>query len=186
LSYYYNKANAQPHFCLYRHNQTKWQLPPAVLLPVIENVSKVYPTPKGPYRSEDVNLTVSEGEFICVIGHWLWQINAAEHGGGFNTPTTGRCNLAPSQSPSQDRIGWWCFRTTPCCPRRTAFENIYIAVNAVHPKKSKAEKTAIVEHLALVDWERADKKAAATLRWDETAGFDRTGFSDSSQSLDSG
>jgi len=44
------------------------------------------------------------------------------------------------------------FQNYALLPWRTAFENIYIAVNAVHPKKSKAEKTAIVrEHLALVD-----------------------------------
>jgi len=43
------------------------------------------------------------------------------------------------------------FQNYALLPWRTAFENIYIAVNAVHPKKSKAEKTAIVrEHLALV------------------------------------
>ena len=36
----------------------------------IENVSKVYQTPRSPYTVlEDVNLTVDEGEFICVIGH---------------------------------------------------------------------------------------------------------------------
>jgi ABC-type nitrate/sulfonate/bicarbonate transport system ATPase subunit len=35
-----------------------------------ENVSKVYPTPKGPYPVlEGVELSVSEGEFTCVIGH---------------------------------------------------------------------------------------------------------------------
>ena len=36
----------------------------------IDNVSKVYPTPTGDYTVLDgVNLTVSEGEFVCVIGH---------------------------------------------------------------------------------------------------------------------
>jgi len=44
--------------------------------------------------------------------------------------------------------------------------------------RSRRQKAAIVrEHLALVGLgDAADKKAAATLRWDETAGFDRTGF----------
>ncbi|HEY9609076.1 MAG TPA: ABC transporter ATP-binding protein, partial [Allocoleopsis sp.] len=36
----------------------------------IENVSKIYPTKKGSFTVLDgVNLTVDEGEFICVIGH---------------------------------------------------------------------------------------------------------------------
>ena len=52
------------------------------------------------------------------------------------------------------------FQNYALLPWRTAFENIYIAVNAVHPNKSKAEKTAIVrEHLALVGLgDAADKK----------------------------
>jgi len=41
------------------------------------------------------------------------------------------------------------FQNYALLPWRTAFENIYIAVNAVHPKKSKAEKI-VREHLALV------------------------------------
>jgi bicarbonate transport system ATP-binding protein len=37
---------------------------------VVENVSKIYPTPRGTYTVlQDVNLTVNEGEFVCVIGH---------------------------------------------------------------------------------------------------------------------
>jgi nitrate ABC transporter ATP-binding subunit len=45
-------------------------------------------------------------------------------------------------------------------PWLTAFENIYLAVNAVYPEKSRAEKNRIVhEHLAMVGLtEAADKK----------------------------
>jgi bicarbonate transport system ATP-binding protein len=59
---------------------------------VIEDVSKVYPTPKGPYTVlEGVNLTVSEGEFICVIGHsGCGKSTLLNMVSGFNTPTSGK------------------------------------------------------------------------------------------------
>jgi len=47
----------------------------------------------------------------------------------------------PITQPGPDRMV--VFQNYALLPWRTAFENIYIAVN-VHPKKSKAEKTAIV------------------------------------------
>jgi bicarbonate transport system ATP-binding protein len=35
-----------------------------------EQLSKVYPTPRGPYPVlENINLEISQGEFVCVIGH---------------------------------------------------------------------------------------------------------------------
>ncbi len=129
---------------------------------VIEDVSKVYPTPKGPYTVlQDVNLTVSEGEFICVIGHsGCGKSTLLNMVAGFNTPTTGKVQLGskPITQPGPDRMV--VFQNYALLPWRTAFENIYIAVNAVHPNKSKAEKTAIVrEHLALVGLgDAADKK----------------------------
>lgn len=129
---------------------------------VIENVSKAYPTPKGPYTVlEDVNLTVSEGEFICVIGHsGCGKSTLLNMVAGFNTPTTGKVQLGSKSitQPGPDRMV--VFQNYALLPWRTAFENIYIAVNAVHPNKSKAEKTMIVrEHLTLVGLgDAADKK----------------------------
>jgi bicarbonate transport system ATP-binding protein len=52
------------------------------------------------------------------------------------------------------------FQNYALLPWLTAFENIYLALNAVFPNKSKAEKSAIVrDHLALVGLtEAGDKK----------------------------
>ncbi|MGL6140469.1 MAG: ATP-binding cassette domain-containing protein, partial [Planktothrix sp.] len=37
---------------------------------VIDNVCKIYETARGPYTVlENVNLSVKDGEFICLIGH---------------------------------------------------------------------------------------------------------------------
>jgi len=129
---------------------------------VIEDVSKVYPTPKGPYPVlEGVNLTVHQGEFICVIGHsGCGKSTLLNMVAGFNQPTSGEVRLGskPITQPGPDRMV--VFQNYALLPWRTAFENIYLAVNAVYPNKSKAEKSAIArEHLAMVGLtDAADKK----------------------------
>jgi bicarbonate transport system ATP-binding protein len=128
----------------------------------IENVSKVYPTKTGPYTVlEGVNLTVEEGEFICVIGHsGCGKSTLLNMVSGFAFPTDGevRVNGKRITKPGPDRMV--VFQNYALLPWRTAFENIYLAVHAVHPNKPQAEKRAIVrEHLALVGLlEAADKK----------------------------
>ncbi len=129
---------------------------------VMEDVSKVYPTPKGAYTVlQDVNLTVHQGEFICVIGHsGCGKSTLLNMVAGFNKPSSGevRLNSKPITQPGPDRMV--VFQNYALLPWRTAFENIYLAVNAVYPNKSKAEKTAITrDHLNLVGLtEAADKK----------------------------
>ncbi|KAF3886611.1 MULTISPECIES: nitrate ABC transporter ATP-binding protein [Nostocales] len=129
---------------------------------VMENVSKVYPTPKGPFVVlDDVNLTVNQGEFICVIGHsGCGKSTLLNMVAGFTKPTAGSVllNSNPITQPGPDRM--MVFQNYALLPWLTAFENIYLALNAVFPNKPKAQKSAMVrEHLALVGLtEAADKK----------------------------
>jgi len=129
---------------------------------VIEDVSKIYPTPTGTYTVlEKVNLTVQEGEFICVIGHsGCGKTTLLNMVGGFSKPTIGSVCLhgKPITEPGPDRMV--VFQGYALLPWLTAFENIYLGVDSVYPKKSKAEKTLIVkEHLNMVGLtEAADKK----------------------------
>jgi nitrate ABC transporter ATP-binding subunit len=60
--------------------------------------------------------------------------------------------------PGPDRM--MVFQGYALLPWKSAFENIYLAVNAVYPHKAKAEKVSIVnEHLAMVGLaDAADKK----------------------------
>ena len=53
----------------------------------INGVSKVYPTPTGSYPVLDnINLTVAEGEFVCVIGHsGCGKSTLVQHGIGFQS-----------------------------------------------------------------------------------------------------
>jgi bicarbonate transport system ATP-binding protein len=128
----------------------------------IKDVSKVYPTKNGPFTVLDgVNLNVGEGEFICVIGHsGCGKSTLLNMVSGFNQPTNGQVLLEgkPITKPGPDRMV--VFQNYALLPWRSAFENIYLAVNAVYPNKLEAEKSAIVrEHLTMVGLADAmDKK----------------------------
>jgi bicarbonate transport system ATP-binding protein len=127
----------------------------------IADVSKVYPTRNGDYTVLDgVNLTVAEGEFICLIGHsGCGKSTLLDMVSGFNQPTAGAVRLQGKQveQPGPDRMV--VFQNYALLPWKSAFENVYIAVNAVYPDKTKDEKTAIVrEHLAMVGLEEAAHK----------------------------
>jgi bicarbonate transport system ATP-binding protein len=128
----------------------------------IENVSKVYQTPRGPYTVlEDVNLTVNEGEFICVIGHsGCGKSTLLNMVSGFAHPTEGSVRVGGKSivEPGPDRMV--VFQGYALLPWLTALENVYLAVDSVYPQKSQAEKTAIAkEHLAMVGLTEAmDKK----------------------------
>jgi nitrate ABC transporter ATP-binding subunit len=132
---------------------------------VIDNVSKVYPTPTGSYVVLDgVNLTVNEGEFICLIGHsGCGKSTLLDMVSGFRQPSEGEVRLEdkPITKPGPDRMV--VFQNYSLLPWMTAFENVYLGIHSVFPSKPKAEKEAIArEHLALVGLtEAANKKPKA-------------------------
>lgn len=128
----------------------------------ISNVHLSFPTKKGRFPVlKDVNLTVGAGEFVCVIGHsGCGKSTLLSLVSGFNQATEGSVTLNGKAitEPGPDRMV--VFQNYALLPWRTVFENVYLAVNAVWPKKLEAEKRAIVrEHLAMVGLtEAADKK----------------------------
>ena len=107
---------------------------------VIENVSKVYPTPTGPYTVLDgINLTVCEGEFICIIGHsGCGKSTLLNMVAGFNKPTDGEVRLQTKRitQPGPERMV--VFQNYSLLPWMTAFENIYLGVDSVWPEKPKS------------------------------------------------
>jgi len=129
---------------------------------VIEDVSKVYPSAEGAHTVlEGVNLTVYEGEFVCLIGHsGCGKSTLLNMVAGFGTPTTGEVRLQTRRitSPGPDRM--MVFQNYSLLPWMSAFENVYLAVDSVYPDKPRSEKKAIAhEHLSLVGLlEAADKK----------------------------
>ncbi len=142
-----------------KNSQKTANKPPFLL---VENVAKIYPTTKGIYTVlENVNLTVNQGEFICLIGHsGCGKSTLLNMVAGFSQPSIGRVELKgePILQPGPDRM--MVFQGYALLPWKTAFENVYLAVNSVYPTKSKAEKVSIVhEHLAMVGLaDSADKK----------------------------
>jgi bicarbonate transport system ATP-binding protein len=127
----------------------------------IQGVSKVYPTPKGPYTVlQDVNLSVNEGEFICVIGHsGCGKSTLLNMVSGFAQPTEGTVTVARKQvtKPGPDRMV--VFQNYALLPWLTVFENVYLAVDAVDPNKMEAEKRDIVKrNLAMVGLTEAMEK----------------------------
>ncbi|MDX2244708.1 MAG: nitrate ABC transporter ATP-binding protein [Leptolyngbyaceae cyanobacterium bins.302] len=132
----------------------------------VDNISKVYPTPRGEYTVLDgVNLTVQEGEFVCVIGHsGCGKSTLLNMVSGFAQPTTGEVRLNGNviTRPGPERMV--VFQNYSLLPWKTAFENILLAVNAVYPEKSKSEKIEIVrQHLVMVGLEDAANKKPGQL-----------------------
>ncbi|GAB1538914.1 nitrate ABC transporter ATP-binding protein [Scytonema sp. NUACC21] len=129
---------------------------------VIEGVTKIYSTANGPYTVLDgIDLTINEGEFVCIIGHsGCGKSTLLNMISGFNTPTDGVVLLQnqPITEPGPDRM--MVFQNYCLLPWLSVFENVYLAVDSVYPKKNEAEKRAIVkEHLAMVGLlEAAQKK----------------------------
>jgi nitrate ABC transporter ATP-binding subunit len=133
---------------------------------VIEEVSKVYPSKTGPQTVLDrVNFTVYEGEFVCLIGHsGCGKSTLLNMVAGFSNPTQGEVRLQTKRitQPGPDRM--MVFQNYSLLPWMSAFDNVYLAVDAVYADKSKAEKTAIVrEHLAMVGLTEAAEKKPSQL-----------------------
>ncbi len=128
---------------------------------LIEEVGKVYPTKKGDYTVLDgVNLTVKEGEFVCVIGHsGCGKSTLLDMVSGFNTPTSGKVllNGKPITKPGPDRMV--VFQNYCLLPWKTVYENVNLAVSAVFPEKSKAERDEITRaNLHMVGLDEAMNK----------------------------
>ncbi len=112
---------------------------------VIEGLTKVYPTAEGPYTVLDgVELTVKEGEFVCLIGHsGCGKSTLLNMVSGFNSPTDGVVLLQNEHvgEPGPDRM--MVFQNYCLLPWLSAFENVYLAVDAVFTDKSQQEKRDI-------------------------------------------
>lgn len=133
---------------------------------VIDQVSKVYDTPKGKYIVlEDINLRVKEGEFICIIGHsGCGKSTLLNMVAGFNQPTTGVISVQGQliTEPGPERMV--VFQNYSLLPWLTAKENIHLGVESVYPDKSTTEQLEIVkENLELVGLSEAANKKPSQL-----------------------
>jgi bicarbonate transport system ATP-binding protein len=129
---------------------------------VMENVTKVYPALSGPnVVIKGINLTVQEGEFICIIGHsGCGKSTLLNTISGFADPTEGEVRFKGQKvtKPGPERMV--VFQNYALLPWLTAYENVYLAFDSVYPNKPHSEKDSIVqEHLAMVGLgDAAEKK----------------------------
>jgi nitrate/nitrite transport system ATP-binding protein len=131
----------------------------------IKDVSKVYPNLKEPEKPfvilDGVNLTINEGEFICLIGHsGCGKSTLLNMIAGFNGPTSGEVALEGARitEPGPDRMV--VFQNYSLLPWLTATENIHLGVETVYGDKSAEEHDKIVkDNLELVGLtEACDKR----------------------------
>jgi nitrate/nitrite transport system ATP-binding protein len=127
----------------------------------IDRVSKTYPSANGAVTILDnISLDVQEGEFVCLIGHsGCGKSTLLNMVSGFNTPTNGTVFLRdqPITAPGPDRM--MVFQSYCLLPWLTVYENVYLAVDAVHTTKSAADKKSIVhDHLQMVGLTEAAEK----------------------------
>ncbi|MDX2257050.1 MAG: nitrate ABC transporter ATP-binding protein [Pseudanabaenaceae cyanobacterium bins.39] len=142
-------------------NTSASHIPPQEAFLRIENVSKIYPTPKGEYVVlENVNLAIAEGEFICLIGHsGCGKSTLLNMVGGFSRPSIGEVTVKGKliTKPGPDRMV--VFQGYALLPWLSVYDNVYLAVDSVYPNISKSEKNDIVRHhLAMVGLSEAAEK----------------------------
>jgi bicarbonate transport system ATP-binding protein len=114
---------------------------------VLSNVTKTYPTREGiNVVIKDINLTVKQGEFICVIGHsGCGKSTMLNTVSGFATPDGGKVTMNGKEitQPGPDRMV--VFQNYSLMPWLTSYENVYLALDSVYPNKSQSEKDTIVK-----------------------------------------
>ena len=114
----------------------------------LENLKKVYPTPKGDYVVlEDLNLYVKKEEFITIIGHsGCGKTTMLSMIAGLNEISGGKISILGSsiKGPGPDR--GVIFQAPSLMPWMTALENVMLGVKKVFPHGSKKEKEDICKY----------------------------------------
>jgi bicarbonate transport system ATP-binding protein len=126
-----------------------------------EQLGKVYATPTGPYPVlENINFTVNQGEFVCVIGHsGCGKSTLLNMVSGFAKPSSGQVllNGKPIEKPGPDRMV--VFQGYALLHWMTAYENVYLGIDSVKPNLPEHEKREItLEHLEMVGLTAAAEK----------------------------
>jgi bicarbonate transport system ATP-binding protein len=126
-----------------------------------EQLGKVYATPTGPYPVlENINFTVNQGEFVCVIGHsGCGKSTLLNMVSGFAKPSSGQVllNGKPIEKPGPDRMV--VFQGYALLPWMTAYENVYLGIDSVKTNLPEHEKREItLEHLEMVGLTAAAEK----------------------------
>lgn len=112
------------------------------------NVTKVYPTPKGPLTVVDgFNLNMKKGEFISVIGHsGCGKSTVLSMTAGLNDISDGGIVLDKREIDGAGPDRAVVFQAPSLFPWMTASENVSLGVDRVFPHASVKERNEIVEY----------------------------------------
>lgn len=132
----------------------------------IQDLTKIYPTPKGEYVVlENLQLQVMKEEFISIIGHsGCGKSTLLTMIAGLNEISGGRILLdnKPITKPGPDR--GVVFQSPSLFPWMSALENVLLGVNQVFPHGTKNQRIEICKHyLDKVGLSDAFHKKAAEL-----------------------
>ncbi len=111
-------------------------------------VTKVYPTPKGPLTVVDgFDLKMKKGEFITLIGHsGCGKSTVLSMAAGLNPITSGGIVLDGSEVAGAGPDRAVVFQAPSLMPWLTAKENVALGVDRVYPKASPGERKDVVEY----------------------------------------
>src|ERR1041385_5928340 len=119
---------------------------------VIDNLTKTYPTPKGPaVIVKDFNLHIKKGEFVCLIGHsGCGKSTVLSMLAGLNEISGGGIILAGKELVGAGPDRGVAFQSPSLLPWMTAFENVMLGVDQVFFTASSEERREIAEYYLTV------------------------------------
>jgi len=112
------------------------------------NVTKVYPTPKGPLTVVDkFDFRMKKGEFVTLIGHsGCGKSTVLSMVAGLNKISGGGIILDGKEISKAGPDRAVVFQAPSLMPWLTARENVALGVDRVYPKASAAERRDVVEY----------------------------------------
>src|ERR1041384_1218462 len=119
---------------------------------VIDNLTKIYPAPKGPaVIVKDFNLHIQKGEFVCLIGHsGCGKSTVLSMLAGLNDITGGGIVLAGKELVGAGPDRGVVFQSPCLLPWLTAFENVMLGVDQVFYTAGRGERRQIAEYYLTV------------------------------------
>lgn len=121
---------------------------PSPVMLDLNDLKKVYPTPKGDYVVlEHLNLQIMKEEFVTIIGHsGCGKTTMLSMIAGLNPISGGNISVLgnPVKGPGPDR--GVIFQAPSLMPWMTALQNVLLGVNQVFPHASKQQRKDIAKY----------------------------------------
>jgi nitrate ABC transporter ATP-binding subunit len=121
---------------------------PAAPFLQFRGVGQVFQTRRGPFEAlRAIDLTVAQGEFLCVIGHsGCGKSTLLNMVSGFLQPSSGEVRLEnrPIEGPGPDRMV--VFQNYSLLPWLSVRQNVALAVKAARPELNEMARRRVVDH----------------------------------------